>query len=133
MRHVLFHQREKPDHPIRQSDLAKIVTEEVKTKGASTGIIANAQFKLIAELGLELKKIDIGPARAETKSSGVCSAALVMEQLQLYMQTLAVVAKSICGPSPSPVHTSPVQGGACSTRSARPCLDQTPLWLAVTI
>ena len=76
MRHVMFHQREKPDHPIRQSDLAKIVTEEVKTKGASTGIIANAQAKLIAQLGLELKKVEVGPARADSKSTGTpCCAA----------------------------------------------------------
>ena len=70
MRFVLFHQREKPDQPIRQADLAKVVTEEVKAKGASTGIIANAQAKLIAELGLELKKVEVGPARADGKGAG---------------------------------------------------------------
>ena len=72
-RHVLFHQREKPDQPIRQTELAALARDENASKGASTGIIAEAQALLLRELGLELKKIELLPGRGN--SSGAVPAA----------------------------------------------------------
>ena len=56
MRHVLYHHRDKPDHPIR--DLGSLVSKDL-VKGSTKGVIAQAQALLLQELGLELKKIEL--------------------------------------------------------------------------
>ena len=72
VRHVLFHQREKPDQPMRSTELVNLVKESLP-KGTSAGVIAQAQALLIRELGLELKKIELAMGRGSTSTSMTCA------------------------------------------------------------
>ena len=72
MRHVLFHQREKPDQPIRATELVSLVKDSLP-KATSAGVIAQAQALLMRELGLELKKIELATGRGATSTSTACS------------------------------------------------------------